>query len=338
MNTGRPLTQDEVTRCWPSLKKTAPCQHACPLNTDVPGYVMALARGNINKAMAILSESNPFPSLCGRICHHPCENECIRGVFDEPIAIRSLKRFITEKSAKTGWCRDIPATGRKNRRAAVIGAGPAGLSAAFYLAQQGYGVTVFESREVAGGMLTLGIPSFILPRELINAELSTVENMGVEIRTNITFGRDITIDSLFADGYGAIFLAVGAHRKLRLPVPGAELKGIHYALSVLDCANSGSPIQFQGTVIIIGGGNVAVDCARVAIRSGAREVNITCLESLDEMPAFPWEIDSAREEGVTISPSLGPQEMIGEDGRVEAVKFRSVRCIETDDEGRISHY
>ncbi len=332
----RVITQDEVTSCWPSLERVAPCQQACPLDTDVPGYVMALARGNLGRALAILSANNPFPSICGRICHHPCEENCLRGHFDEPIAIRSLKRFITDNAPGVG-----PAAPRKTktprRKVAVIGAGPAGLSAAHRLLRRGYRVTIFESRAAAGGMLTSGIPEFIMPRELVRAEVSAIIKMGAEIQTGVTFGKDITLDSLSRQGYDSVFLAVGAQRSASIPVPGIDLSGVHHALSVLEAINSAGPgVALKGKVIVIGGGNVGIDCARVAVRAGAAEVHLACLECQDEMPAFDWETERAVEEGVVLHPALGPTEFRGADGAVTAVNFRKVEAIVADAEGRIT--
>ena len=329
------ITQAEVVPCWPSQERVAPCQQACPLETDVPGYVMALARGDQERALAILSANNPLPSICGRICHHPCEDNCLRGHFDDPIAIRSLKRFITENAQ-----RNAPAAPRQTKaprqRVAVIGAGPAGLAAAHRLLGAGYRVTIFESRPAAGGMLTAGIPEFILPREVVRAEVEAILNLGAELQTGVTFGQDITLDSLTGQGYGAVLLAVGAQRSASLPVPGIELNGVHHALAVLETVNSPGPgLTLKGRVVVIGGGNVGIDCARVAIRSGASEVHLCCLECREEMPAFNWEIERAEEEGVVIHPALGPAEFLGSDGAVTGVNLRQVKEIATDVEGRI---
>ena len=329
------ITQDEVTACWPSLERLAPCRQACPLDTDVSGYVMALARGNSARALAILSANNPLPSICGRICHHPCEQNCLRGHFDEPIAIRSLKRFVTETARDGG-----PAAPAKmktpRRKVAVVGGGPAGLAAAHRLLGAGYRVSTFESRPAAGGMLTAGIPEFILPRDVVRAEVDSIVRMGAELQTGVTFGRDISLDSLTRQGYEAVFLAVGAQRSASLPLPGIELAGVHHALAVLETANSPGPgPEFNGRVVVIGGGNVGIDCARVAVRSGASEVHLVCLECREEMPAFDWEITRAAEEGVVLHPAFGPAEFLGTDSAVSGVSLRRVKEITTDADGRI---
>jgi NADPH-dependent glutamate synthase beta subunit-like oxidoreductase len=334
-NDSRVITQDEVTPCWPSLERLAPCQQACPLGTDVPGYVMALARGNTERALEVLSANNPLPSICGRVCHHPCEENCLRGHFDEPISIRALKRFVTENAHGTGP--STPAeTKTPRQQVAVIGAGPAGLAAAHRLLSAGYRVTIFESRPDAGGMLTAGIPEFILPRDVVRAEIEAILEMGAELRTGVTFGRDITLDSLTAQGYAAVFLAVGAQRSASLPLPGIELSGVRHALAVLETANSaGQKLELKGRVVVIGGGNVGIDCARVAIRAGASEVHLVCLECREEMPAFDWEITRAMEEGVVLHPAFGPAEFLGTDGTVSGVSLRQVAEIATTADGRI---
>lgn len=328
-------SQAEVERCWPSIEKVAPCQNACPLNVDVSGYVIAVTHGNLDRALAIVTENNPLPAICGRVCHHPCEDSCLRVKIDEPIAIRALKRFIIDHTPNPTAARPRPAEKTQEERVAIIGAGPAGLAAAHDLARQGYPVTVYEALSVVGGMLTMGIPEFILPREILQADISSIEGLGVEIRTNTSLGKDLTLDGLFQQGYKAVFLSVGAQQSLKLNVPGIDLEGVFYALALLDDVNLGKEVRFKGKVAIIGGGNVAVDCARVAIRSGATEVNLTCLESRGEMLAFPWEIERAEEEGVKIYPSLAPQEITGKDRKLNGVKFTRVQSIEFDAEGRI---
>lgn len=329
-------SQAEVGRCWLSIEKPAPCQDACPLNADVPGYVMAIAHGDFNKALAIVTEHfSPFPAVLGRVCHHPCEDVCTRAKIDEPIAIKSLKRSITDHMPSAAAKRPTHVRKTRPERIAVIGSGPAGLAAAHDLAKQGYHITVYEARSVIGGMLTLGIPEFVLPREILQAEINSVKALGVEIRTNTPIGKGLTLDNLFQQGYKAIFLSVGAQESLKLNIPGIDLAGVFYALALLEDVNLGKEVKFKGKVAVIGGGNVAVDCARVAIRSGATEVYLTCLECGEEMPAFQWEIVRAEEEGVKIYPSLAPREIVGKDGRVAGINFTRVKSIAFDAQGRI---
>jgi len=328
-------SQAEVERCWPSREEIAPCQNACPLNVDVPGYVMAVARGNLDQAMAIVAANNPLPAVCGRVCHHPCEDSCLRAKLDEPVAIRALKRFIIDYAPKAAAARPGHIEKSREEKVAIIGSGPAGLAAAHDLARQGYPVTIYEALSVVGGMLTLGIPEFILPREVLQAEISSIEGLGIDIKTGNALGKDFSLDSLREQGYKAIFLSVGAQQSLKLSLPGIDLPGVIYALPLLEDVNRHQEVKFSGKVAIIGGGNVAVDCARVAIRSGVTEVNLTCLESRQEMPAFPWEVQRAEEEGVKIYPSLAPQEITGKDGKVTGINFTRVKSIAFDAEGRI---
>ena len=253
-------SQAEVERCWPSIEKVAPCQDACPLNVDVPGYVMAIAHGNFNKALAIVKERIPLPAVLGRVCHHPCEEACIRAKIDEPIAIESLKRFVTDYAPSAAVESPAPIEEAGEGTVAIVGSGPAGLAAAYDLARQGYPVTVYEALSVAGGMLTLGIPEFVLPREILEAEIDSIKELGVEIRTDTPIGKGLTLDNLFQQGYEAIFLSVGAQESLKLNIPGIDLPGVFYALALLEDVNLGKEVKFKGKVAIIGGGNVAVDC------------------------------------------------------------------------------
>jgi len=328
-------SQAEVERCWPSIEKLAPCQDACPLNVDIPGYVMAIAHGDFNKASSIIKERALFPAILGRVCHHPCEDVCARAKIDEPLAIRSLKRFVTDYTVKATAKSSAPSKKASREKVAVVGSGPAGLAAAHDLVMLGYPVTIYEALPVVGGMLTLGIPEFVLPREILQVELGTIQDLGVEIRTNTPIGKDVTLDNLFQQGYKAVFLAAGAQESLKLNIPGIDSAGVFYALALLEDVNTGKKVKFTGKVAIIGGGNVAVDCARIAIRSGATEVNLTCLESRGEMPAFPWEIERAEEEGVKVYASLAPQEIIARDGRVARINLTRVKSIEFDADGRI---
>lgn len=328
-------SQAEVARCWPSIERVSPCQNACPLNVDIPGYVMALAQGHFDKALAIICENNPLPAICAHACHHPCEEACNRAKLDEPIAIRSLKRFIIEHAPRTSVKRERPPKKTKKDKVAVIGSGPAGLAAAHDLAILGYPVTVYEAMPVTGGMLILGIPEFVLPREVLQADINSIEALGIEFKTSTALGKDITLDSLSKQGYKAVFIAVGAQLSAKLDIPGVNAPGVFHALSLLEDINLGTKNKFEGKTVIIGGGNVAVDCARAAIRSGASQINITCLESREDMPAFKWEVERAWEEGTRIYPSLAPQEILVKDGKATGVSFNRVKSIEFDTEGRL---
>lgn len=311
------------------------CQHACPAGIDVPNYVAAIAEGKYEQAVEIIRERNPFPAVCGRICIHPCELKCRRGELDEPVAIRALKRFAAD------WYFDYPEPvpqpfpKTKNQKTAIIGAGPAGLTCAYFLAKMGYPVTVFESQPLAGGMLGITVPEFRLPREIIQKEIDYIEQSGVEIRTNAPIDARHTVNDLKAEGFEAIFIAAGAQSSKRIGVPGEDEKveGIYYGLKFLADVKTGKEVALKGTVVVIGGGNVAIDVARTALRVGAHEVQLFCLESRVEMPAWEKEIKEALEEGILINPSWGPKEILHENNQLKGIEF--VRCLRVfDDEGR----
>jgi NADPH-dependent glutamate synthase beta subunit-like oxidoreductase len=303
---------------------------------DVPGYIMALAQGRYPEAVALVRETNPFPSICGRVCPHPCEEACNRAVVDEPLAIEWLKRSIGEYEQSHGELPQ-PAERTLEERVAVIGSGPAGLTAAHDLVRLGYGVTVYEALPVPGGMFAAGIPSYNLPSEVVEAEVEHITSLGVEIRTNMRVGRDVTLDELWNQGFKAILVAVGAWKSPALRIPGVELEGVHQALELLRDVKLGEKAKLKGHVIVIGGGNVAVDAARSAIRLGANTVRLTCLEARDEMPAFAWEIDAAEREGVEILPGLAPQQITSKTGkRASGVEFLPVAETSRDETGRMS--
>jgi NADH-quinone oxidoreductase subunit F len=289
---------------------------------DVPGYIMALAQGRYSEGVAIVRETNPFPSICGRVCPHPCEEACNRAVVDEPLAIEWLKRSIGEYEKSHGE-RPQPAARTKEERVAVIGSGPAGLTAAHDLVRQGYGVTVYEALPVPGGMFAAGIPSYNLPPGVVAAEVDHITSLGVEIRTNMRVGRDVTLDELWNQGFKAILVAVGAWKIPLLPIPGVELEGVHQALPMLRDAKLGDMTKLKGDVLVIGGGNVAADAARSAIRMGADSVRLACLEARDDMPAFAWEIEAAEREGVEILPGRVPAGGRNQPGRKRADELDS---------------
>jgi NADH-quinone oxidoreductase subunit F len=313
------------------------CQHACPAGIDVPNYVAAIAGGRYEQAVEIIMERNPFPAVCGRICVHPCEFKCRRGELDEPVAIRSLKRFATDWHLKhTGRRKEsFPVT--MEQKAAVVGAGPAGLTCAYFLAKMGYGVTVFEAQPVGGGMLGLTVPEFRLPRDVIQAEIDYIESCGVEIRYNSPIDARHTVNDLLREGYHAVFIAAGAQASKQIGILGEDegLKGLLYGLNFLTGVKSGIKIELDDRVVVVGGGNVAVDVARTASRIGARDVRIFCLEPRDEMPAWEKEVAEALEEGIVINPSWGPKRILNEKGAITGIEF--VRCISVfDGEGRFN--
>ncbi len=314
------------------------CQHACPAGIDVPNYVAAIAKGKYGRAVEIIRERNPFPAVCGRICIHPCEFKCRRGELDDPVAIRSLKRFASDWYFDHMGQAEGPFLATKEQTVAVVGAGPAGLTCAYFLAKMGYKVTVFEAQAVAGGMLGITVPEFRLPREVIQKEISYIENCGVEIRYNSPIDARHTVNDLIEEGSAAVFIAAGAQASKRIDVPGEDegLDGLFYGLNFLADVKTGKEVILKGKTVIIGGGNVAIDVARTAVRIGAEDVQIFCLESREEMPAWEKEVSEAIDEGIVINPSWGPKRIISRgDGRVAGVEF--VRCLSVfDDDGRFN--
>ncbi|MBW1781444.1 MAG: FAD-dependent oxidoreductase [Deltaproteobacteria bacterium] len=308
------------------------CQHACPAGIDVPNYVAAIARGKNEKAVEIIRERNPFPAVCGRICIHPCEFKCRRGELDDPVAIRSLKRYASDWYFKNIAKKEAPFPVTRPEKIAVVGAGPAGLTCAYFLAKMGYQTVVYESQPIAGGMLGIAVPEFRLPRRVIQEEIAYIESCGVEIRYNSPIDAKHTVNDLMNEGYGAVFIAAGAQASRRIGIPGEEegLDGLAYGLAFLRDVRKGTKIALTGKTVVVGGGNVAIDVARTALRTGAEDVQIFCLESRQEMPAWEKEIEEALEEGIAINTSWGPKRIINEEGRVIGIEF--VRCVSVFDE------
>ncbi len=304
-----------------------PCQAACPLHMEIREYVDLIAQGRVMEALQVIREDNPFPSICAYICNHPCEDVCRRGQVDKPIAIRALKRFAVE----FGGDRVIQpeAETKHEERIAIVGSGPAGLSTAYYLRKLGYPVTVFEAYPELGGMLRAGIPRYRLPREVLDTEVQRLIQMGVEIRTN---ARVVSLDLLFDMAYKAVFVTVGAAQSRKLGIEGEDKPGVVDAITFLREVNLGLRPSIGERVVVVGGGNVAVDAARTALRLDAKEVNLVCLESRQEMPAFESDIQAAVSEGVMLNCSWGPRVIVGDDD-VTGIEF--VRCASVfDPEGR----
>ncbi len=314
-------------------KKARPqCQKSCPAGVHAQGYIALIAAGKYQEAYELIRRDNPFPSICGRVCHHPCEEACRRGEYDDPIAIASLKRFVADHVANNGGGTSesdrVPVEIREER-IAVVGAGPAGLTCANDLADLGYSVTIFEALPVAGGMMRVGIPAYRLPREEIDREIGFILSDRVELVTNSPVDSREEIEQLRQRGYRAIFLALGAAASKRLKIDGSDLPGVLYGLDFLKQVNLGEKVKLGRRVVVIGGGNVAIDVARSCWRLGASEVHLACLESRREMPAHEWEIEGAIEEGIQIHPSWGPKRIVGRDGKITSIEL--IRCTSVFD-------
>jgi heterodisulfide reductase subunit A-like polyferredoxin len=306
---------------------TAPCKATCPAHVSVQGYIALINQGKYREALELFKEAHPFPAICGRVCHHPCESICTRGDLDEPIAIEYLHRFLADLDLKSET-RYVPEVAEpREEKMAIIGAGPAGLTAAYYLAKEGYPVTVFEKLPVVGGMMAVGIPEYRLPRDVIKAEIQVIQDMGVEIKTGVTFGEDISLESLKKDGFRAVFVATGLHLSRRLNVEGENLPGVLKGVEFLRDVALGNPVKVGKRVTVIGGGNVAVDVALTAMRKGAESVTLVCLEKRDEMPAWDYEIEEALEEGVTIVNSCGPSRFFEKGGKVSGIEFKACTAV-----------
>ncbi len=314
---------------------TSPCKTNCPAHISVQGYIKLASQGRFTEALELIKHENPFPAVCGRICPRKCESDCTRGDVDDPVAIDDIKKFIAEQDLNLDK-RYVPKIRHSyGKRIAVIGAGPSGLSCAYYLAVEGYKVTVFEKQRVLGGMLALGIPSYRLGKDVINAEIDILKELGVEFITGVEIGRDVSLADLRGQGYEAFYLAIGAQNGRKLGIDGEESDGVITGVDFLRNVNLGNSIKLEGTVVVIGGGNVAIDVARTAARVGASKVEMYCLESRKEMPALDEEIEEAVSEDIGINNSWGPNRVLHENGHVVGIEFK--KCISVfDTNGRFS--
>lgn len=316
----------------------SPCQHTCPVGINIPKYVAQIADGEYLEAVNTIWERNPFPAICGRICHHPCEGRCRRGELDEPVAIRALKRFAAD------WyfdhIRELPQPEpfpqTHSQKVAVVGAGPTGLSCAYFLAQMGYPVTVFEALPLGGGMLSVAIPDFRLPREVIEKEIDYIAKRGVEIKYNTPINVNFTIEDIRDSGFEAVFIAAGAQRSQNIGIPGEleDIEGFYYGLRFLRDVKVGKPVKIGHSVAVIGGGNVALDSSRTALRLGADEASIFYRRSREEMPVTEVEYDEALAEGVQVNFLVSPTRIVSDDWKVTGLQCVHMRLGEPDASGR----
>ena len=316
-------------------RKIPPCKAECPGHIDVQAYVRLASKGKFREALEVIREASPFPSICGRVCHHPCESECNRNDIDgAPVANHSIERFIGDLDLNSGN-RYIPEIKeRKDDKVAVFGSGPAGLTCAYFLAREGYQVTIFEKDSQLGGMLINGIPSYRLPRDILESEIQLISDMGVTMKTGVEIGKDVTVGHLREDGFKAFFVAIGTQECLNLGIEGEDLEGVYSGLDFIRRVNRGESIDLGKRVAVIGGGNTALDAARLARRLGAEDTSVIYRRSMAEMPSGTEEIEECQEEGISINILTQPTRFIGENGRVSAMECMKMQLTEPDDSGR----
>ena len=320
---------------------TAPCKTACPAHIAVQGYLKMAAQGRYQDALALIKKNNPLPAICGYVCNRRCEDACTRGTIDESIAIDEVKKYIAmlDINAETRYVPEkvVPATkGYFDEKVAIIGAGPAGISCAYYLAEKGYtNVTVFEKNKEPGGMVVYGIPSFVMEKNIVQAEIDVLRAMGVEIKCGVEVGKDITIAQLREQGYKAFYVAVGCQGGRKTGVAGEDAKGVMTGVELLHITTDDESYKLTGDTVVIGGGNVAIDVSRTAIRCGSPKVSQVSLETRDIMPALPEEIETAESEGINIIGGWGPKEILTEDGKVTGIVFKKCTSVK-DADGRFN--
>ncbi|MDY5704492.1 MAG: FAD-dependent oxidoreductase [Lachnospiraceae bacterium] len=320
---------------------TAPCKTACPVHLSVQGYIKMAAEGRFEEALQLIKQDNPLPMICGAICNRRCEDACTRGTIDQPLAIDEIKKYIASLDMNKDT-RYVPLCEKhdggmwdENYKVAVIGGGPAGLAAAYFLRLDGYPVTVFEREKRAGGMMLNGIPSYRLEKEVVQSEIDIIEAMGVEFEYGVNVGSDVTIQDLRDQGYKAFFIAIGMQGGRMAGVPGEDAEGVQTGVDFLRNVNQDHSVKLNGETVVIGGGNVAIDVARTAVRAGASKVTMLCLEGANEMPAAKDEVEEAKEEGIVVNNGWGPKEVLTENGHVSAVVFK--KCTQVKDaDGRFN--
>lgn len=319
---------------------TAPCKTACPAHIGVQGYLQLAKEGRYDEALALIKKDNPLPAVCGHVCNRRCEDACTRGTIDEAVAIDEVKRFIAERdlNAETRYIpkKTIPSLkGGFEEKIAIIGGGPAGLSCAYYLALTGYKPTIFEKNEEPGGMLRYGIPSYKLEKDLLAAEIDVIRQLGVEIRCGVEVGKDITIEELREQGYKGFYAAIGCQRGRKPGISGENASGAYTAVDFLREAGAKESFALEGDVVVVGGGNVAIDAARISSRCTDAKISMFCLETREKMPASNEEIEEALEEGIELNCGWGPKEVLEEDGHVRGILFK--KCVRVfDEKGRFS--
>lgn len=323
------LTDTRVTVQKSREETTVPCKYTCPLSTDVPQYIRYIHNKQYDKAMAVILERTPFPSVLGRVCFHPCEQECRRNEINEPIAICALKRFATEMDI-TDWERHIPNEPPTGKKIAVIGAGPTGLSAAYFLARKGHEVTIFEEKQVIGGLLRTALPSYRLSDNILEKDLNFIKATGVKFQLGVSVGKDKPISEMLSNGYSSVFIAIGAQLSKKLDIVDSDLEGIYSGIEFLKSVKNENIPSLGQNIVVIGGGGVAVDVALTLKRLGITKVHIVCLESRSEMPANDWEVEEAIEEGIRIDCSWGPKQILQESGKVTGIEL--IECTSVFDE------
>ena len=324
-----------ITTCVSEKKRRLPpCRIACPAGVNVQGYVALLQQGKFKEAVELIRTTMPFPAICGRVCFAPCQEACSRKNIDQSVGIRYLKRLASDIEREQGRIKPDPIPKTQSKKVAVVGAGPAGLSAAYELAKLGYPVTVFERMPEPGGMMWYGIPDFRLKKYVVTNEIAYIKDLGVQIQTEVDFGKDIQLDTLKNEGYKAILITIGAQLSRKLGIRGEDLEGVFYAVEFLRQVILGKTIEVGAKVAVIGGGNSAIDAVRTSIRLGAKEASILYRRSRNEMPALPEEVEAAKEEGVNFNFLVSPREILGAGGKVKAIECLKMKLGEPDSSGR----
>jgi len=315
-------------------KGSAPCKVSCPAHVSVQGFIALIQQGKYEEALKLFKQDHPLPGVCGRVCHHPCEGACTRNQVDDTLSIQYLHRFLADKDLESGKPFLPEKKAERSEKIAIIGAGPAGLTCAYYLAIEGYQVTVFEKLPVLGGMLTVGIPSYRLPRDIIESEIQTIKDLGVKFKTGVELGKDITVAQLREEGFKAFFMGIGSHECKVLGIEGEDLEGVYPGIDFLREVNLGNRVQLGERVAVVGGGNVAMDSVRTALRTGSKKPFVIYRRSYEEMPANDVEIEECGEEGVDIMTLTNPIRVIGENGKVQAIECIKMELGEPDASGR----